>query len=189
MAKAKKAKFNRGRLTINEGRYRCPVVCDLLEDIFKNPGVPLSVLALKHGITPGRVYHLMKEKTGVGKVGALRHLERMLLARSLLFAGKRVSEVSRACGYATVQAFSRAYKRFWGKPPLKWQKWAEEIKDPAIVLKVPIEKLVPLTSGDSGKPFVIERLEYIPPGWRPLKVVKFRQGKVNPRHKKVNPGP
>ncbi|WP_214414042.1 helix-turn-helix domain-containing protein [Sphaerisporangium fuscum] len=62
---------------------------------------------------------LFREQTGASLMATLRRMRLELAAALLLDAAPTVTEVARACGYHDVRAFSTAFRRLHGYPPLE----------------------------------------------------------------------
>ncbi|MCA9666514.1 MAG: helix-turn-helix transcriptional regulator [Myxococcales bacterium] len=78
--------------------------------------VSLAELARQAGASLRTMERLFVHETAL-TLGAWRRTYRLLRARRLLAAGASVSDTAFDVGYATVSAFSAAYRRHFGHPP------------------------------------------------------------------------
>ncbi|WP_299932074.1 helix-turn-helix transcriptional regulator [uncultured Pelagimonas sp.] len=74
-------------------------------------------LAVEAGLSPSRFSELFSQKVGQSPMAYLRQW-RLTVARQDLQQGQRVDAVSRRYGYASSEAFSRAFRQKYGVPPL-----------------------------------------------------------------------
>jgi AraC-like DNA-binding protein len=100
----------------------------------------LDRVAKKYRLSLSRLYHLVTAGCGQG-ARKWRENECLTVAADWLYEGCAPKEIKEACGYANVQSFSRAFKRYWGRPPVGYQRWAREVKDPYIVFVPPGRRL------------------------------------------------
>ncbi|MBO9466239.1 AraC family transcriptional regulator [Tropicibacter sp. R15_0] len=74
-------------------------------------------LAAEAGLSPSRFAEIFAQKVGQTPMSYLRQW-RLSVARQDLRLGHRVDAVSRRYGYASPEAFSRAFRQKYGVPPL-----------------------------------------------------------------------
>lgn len=81
----------------------------------------LGELARKSGLNDFKLKKGFKELYGTTVFGYLNQL-RMAKAQELLHDGTTVAEIAEQCGYAYVQSFSTAFKKWFGVSPEKFRK-------------------------------------------------------------------
>lgn len=92
---------------------------DMLEHSFTE-NIPLDNLARHCGTSKYHLCRLFKKYTGHTIVNHITHV-RLNRAMSLLRSGgKNVSEVAFACGFNSLQFFSRTFKKHTGRSPRRW---------------------------------------------------------------------
>jgi AraC-like DNA-binding protein len=111
-----------------------------MRDVHYHPWWGLDRVAKKYRLSLSRLYHLVTAGCGQG-ARKWREDACLTVAAHCLYKGCAPKEIYGVCGFATVQSFSRAFKRYWGKPPVAYQRWAQEVKDPYIVFDLPGRRL------------------------------------------------
>lgn len=117
---------------INPQCTRSPRLRAIMRDVHYHPWWGLERVAKKYRLSLSRLYHLFADQSGQG-ARKWREDACLTVAAHCLYKGCAPKEIYEACGYAAVQSFSRAFKRYWGRPPVGYQRWAQEVKDPYIV--------------------------------------------------------
>jgi len=90
--------------------------CRLASLVDGDPSGSLARLAPRAGASLRTLERLFLADTGVS-VGEWRRRRRLFHALGLLEAGAQVGDAAEAAGYATVSAFTAAFKRQFGAPP------------------------------------------------------------------------
>ena len=80
----------------------------------------IDYLAARFFMSRSHIMHLFKRETGY-TIGGYISEKRLLMARELLDSGLTVTEICYRCGFKNYSAFLRAYKKAFGKPPVKKQ--------------------------------------------------------------------
>jgi AraC-like DNA-binding protein len=98
-----------------------PVVAAMQRHLADNLSRPVSVrdVAAAVHLSERHAERLFAEQTGASLMATLRRMRLDLAATLLLDTGTTVTEVARACGYPDVRAFSTAFRRAHGHPPLE----------------------------------------------------------------------
>lgn len=97
-------------------------VGELLNAILADPGADLRLesLAARIHLSPRQLQRRVRQRCGCG-VSELVARVRMQQAQRSLGEHRAVAEVARHCGYADVDAFSRAFLRHTGLRPADWR--------------------------------------------------------------------
>jgi AraC-like DNA-binding protein len=89
--------------------------CQFLQQHSDGP-VTLGRLATMAGLSPFRLHHLFRQRTGLPPHAFLVQL-RLRRARSLLEDGEPIAAAAAAAGFVDQSHLSRLFKRFMGVPP------------------------------------------------------------------------
>ena len=88
----------------------------LVESNIREP-FTLSDSSAKLGLSPNRLSHIFKKRTGVKYSDWIRH-KRIAVAQTFLAEGRRsVLDIATSAGYKTSRSFERAFKRTTGMTP------------------------------------------------------------------------
>lgn len=85
--------------------------------------VPIAALAREAGASPRTIERIFLRETSMS-VGEWRRRFRLLHGLAMLEGGATVTETAFEIGYATVSAFSAAFRRQFGCPPTRWARGA-----------------------------------------------------------------
>jgi AraC-like DNA-binding protein len=77
-------------------------------------------IAARAGISDSHLRSLFKKAAGMGLGRFQRALRLQHAALLLTRGGSSVAETADACGWDTPFSFSRAFRKFWGRPPKKF---------------------------------------------------------------------
>ena len=104
---------------------RDPIVGRALEALHSAPRDPWTIESLGRAIGVSRTVVAARFTEMVGQP-PMHYLTRwrMQLASRMLHDGHQVSEVAGAVGYESEAAFSRAFKKLMGTPPVQWRRRA-----------------------------------------------------------------
>jgi AraC-like DNA-binding protein len=111
-----------------------------MRDVHYHPWWGLDRVAKKYRLSLSRLYHLFADQGGQG-ARKWREDECLTVAAHCLYKGCAPKEIYGVCGFATVQSFSRAFKRYWGRPPVAYQRWAQEVKNLSGIFIPPCRRL------------------------------------------------
>ena len=129
-----------GEIWINPQCTRSPRLRAIMRDVHYHPWWGLDRVAKKYRLSLSRLYHLFADQGGQG-ARKWREDECLTVAAHCLYKGCAPKEIYGVCGFATVQSFSRAFKRYWGRPPVAYQRWAQEVKNLSGIFIPPCRRL------------------------------------------------
>jgi AraC-like DNA-binding protein len=111
---------------------RDPLVGRALEVMHTTPSDPWTIERLGRAIGVSRSVLAARFTEMVG-LPAMQYLTlwRMQLASRMLHDGQQVVEVARAVGYESEAAFSRAFKKLMGTPPVMWRRRLRPSRSPS----------------------------------------------------------
>lgn len=117
--------FDTGRIESALGFYRHLIsLNDYVKHRWHEP-FQLADAAAAIGISPSRLSHLFREKTGTSFTDWLRY-ERVKRATALLTSSdKSIDEIAYSVGYTTPQTFQRSFTKLIGITPSKYRKLVE----------------------------------------------------------------
>ena len=102
--------------------FRVVRALNYLEDEFADPALDLVATARHVDVTPSYLDRLLKEHTDRTFLQHLRRIRMRHAEGLLLTTAASIKETSYQCGYATVGAFGRDFKRTHGCAPSLWRK-------------------------------------------------------------------
>jgi len=129
-----------GEIWINPQCTRSPRLRAIMRDVHYHPWWGLVRVAKKYRLSLSRLYHLFADQGGQG-ARKWREDECLTVAAHWLYEGCAPKEIYGVCGFANVQSFSRAFKRYWGRPPVAYQRWAQEVKNLSGIFIPPCRRL------------------------------------------------
>jgi AraC family transcriptional regulator len=111
----------------------------VLAYIQSNLDAPLTLddLASMAGFSPYHFHRLFADATGET---IMRHIRRMRLERAafrLIYSGRPVTDVALEAGYASLEAFSRAFKDHYGQSPRDFREYVRQVYQSVVGLLLP----------------------------------------------------
>jgi AraC-like DNA-binding protein len=112
-------------------RHFNPIVLNVIPEVKKvldkNYAVDsVDTLATTFHISRNALQDAFKQECGLG-IREYKLKQRMAVALQMLEGGKGIKEIAFTLRYATISAFSRAFKKYYGVTPTEWNKIGQNV--------------------------------------------------------------